>query len=325
MHRLLLVVALLSSAAHARITGSDFLDWLKQAHATPQQRPADIREKAARLRYVFVGGFFNEAIRAKFRENVAELVHLGVPKAQIHTLGPSSLASVEDNAGYVRDALVALAARGPQPLVVVGFSKGAAESLAALVSAPAKLREKLRAVFLLQGALGGSPLADYVYEEGHDVDEKLPFMARAAFSLFKALGSAEKMKWVETNFGFPVGEGLRSLTKRNMTYLWERVFARHRDGLAAIADRVYHVRGHDTTDRMPTMLWLTSMYLGTYYGANDGVLTAAGQTLPVLGEALASVRADHLVLTGTRPSKAAKRLRVAFTDAIARAAAYESP
>jgi len=71
-----------------------------------------------------------------------------------------ALSSTTTNAREIRDAIMAMDHDSAEPeLVLIGYSKGAADILEAVVSYP-EMRQRIAAVVSLAGAIGGSPLAN---------------------------------------------------------------------------------------------------------------------------------------------------------------------
>ena len=70
-----------------------------------------------------------------------------------------ALSSTTNNARQIRDTIMAMELKNPQPnLVLFGYSKGAPDILEAVVSYP-EIRKHIVAVVSATGAIGGSPLA----------------------------------------------------------------------------------------------------------------------------------------------------------------------
>lgn len=91
---------------------------------------------------------FEDALAAvRARGYAAELLPLG------------NLAGSAENAGRLRQAILALPDDG-RPLVVVGYSRGAADGLEALATMP-ELRARVAAFVAMAGTVNGSPLADH--------------------------------------------------------------------------------------------------------------------------------------------------------------------
>lgn len=81
------------------------------------------------------------------------------------TLDIGGLYSSEANARMIRDAVLERPQRGTQPdLVLVGYSKGAADVLQAIVSYP-EIHHRIAAVVSAAGSVGGSPLANDTSED----------------------------------------------------------------------------------------------------------------------------------------------------------------
>src|SRR5262245_59081069 len=165
---LLVCATLLASRAVADEKGSAFRSWFERQVKAPTPLPAAATAAARQYRYVFVAGFLNEGFQiGYFNENRKALVSAGVAPDAIHVVFPRSGNGVEDNVTELRRSIPELAARGPQKLVLVGHSKGAVEALALVAAEPAFVRARVQAVFLVQGAFGGSGIADYITGSGH--------------------------------------------------------------------------------------------------------------------------------------------------------------
>jgi len=75
------------------------------------------------------------------------------------------LSGIENNARQIRDALMAMSDEsGPPRLVLVGYSKGIADTLEAVVRYP-EIRDRVAAVVSVAGAVRGSALADDAEQE----------------------------------------------------------------------------------------------------------------------------------------------------------------
>jgi hypothetical protein len=85
-----------------------------------------------------------------------------------------ALSSSATNARQVRDAILALQSEGSEPeLVLIGYSKGIADILEAVVAYP-EIRPRIAAVVSAAGAVGGSPMAAEVTERQLDLLEHWP-------------------------------------------------------------------------------------------------------------------------------------------------------
>jgi len=78
----------------------------------------------------------------------------------METLQVDALSSTTNNARQIRNAIMAMEHKDKQPnLVLIGYSKGAADILEAVVSYP-EIRGRIAAVVSAAGSIGGSPLAN---------------------------------------------------------------------------------------------------------------------------------------------------------------------
>src|SRR5262249_34070830 len=136
--------------------------------------PEPVARRARGFRYVFVGGFRAGPMPGYFAQNAAELRAIGVPRRRIHFLFPSSRHSVEENRAAVRDELGRIAEEGPERLVVIAHSRGACDALAFALHGPQLVRDRVKALFLVQGAFGGTGLADYLLGTGEPMDGSMP-------------------------------------------------------------------------------------------------------------------------------------------------------
>jgi len=304
-----------------------FAAFFERQVAAPRPLPQHVLEAARRYRYVFVAGFLNEAFRAGyFNENRDALLEAGVGTDAIHVVFPRSADAVAETAERLRQEIPALAAAGAQKLILVGHSKGAAEVLAFALGNPAFVRARVEAIFLVQGAIGGSGVADYITDAGHPLDDEMPGPARVAFAV-----AARGGKLLDGH----LDRGFQSLTHREAAALWARLVpgaspseteeagvksaakARSKAWAGAPADRIFYVRSHRKPAEVSKILSLTATYLSTYYSDNDGLVEVEDQGMPGLGRVLATLEADHMALTVARPvSGDGPAVRRAFTQAL---------
>src|SRR5206468_311710 len=88
------------------------------------------------FRYVFVGGFASERMTGYFSQCEKELRAFGVPSDAIDSIFPSSHELYEGNSDEVRARFLEIAAKGPEPLVVIAHSRGACDALAFAAAGP---------------------------------------------------------------------------------------------------------------------------------------------------------------------------------------------
>jgi hypothetical protein len=123
-------------------------------------KPVMLGPAHRRLKMLFVPGVgwdcFSQWLATE--DTIAE--HLRQFGYDMVTVEIGGLASSASNAGKIRDVVLEMPQDGVQPdLVLLGYSKGAADVLVALANFP-DIHHRVAAVVILAGAIGGSPLAN---------------------------------------------------------------------------------------------------------------------------------------------------------------------
>ena len=288
----------------------EFRGWFDDARAGTLRIPAGVEAEARRFRYVFVAGFRNEGMRGYFAQNVKELRAQGVPREAIHVIAPSSDRTIAGNAPEVNARFRAIAAQGPEPLVVIAHSRGACDALAFALANPRFVRDRVRALFLVQGAFGGTAVADYVAGDGPGLDRRIPLRHRALAGL---AGRVETRRLKRGEHG-----GLAELTRSAAREFWERTLEEHADAVPIVGPRTFYVTSRTTPARLRSVLRSTAWYLSTAVsGPNDGMVALEDQSLPELGTVLAVLDAGHADLTGRAPTtRAPQQVRRALIQGI---------
>ena len=115
----------------------------------------------AHLRVLIVPGAFEECYPAfgmPFEEAAAEWVRKGL---FVRFVPVSGRGSADQNAGEIASAIARLPRDPSQPIVLIGYSKGAVDALHFAVDYP-DLAERVAAVVSVAGPINGSPLADWL-------------------------------------------------------------------------------------------------------------------------------------------------------------------
>ena len=300
-------------ASAPAVSPAEFRAWYDAALRGQLSMPADVSRSARRFRYVFVAGFHNERMPGYFSQNARELRARGVPRRAIHFVYPSSHETVAGNASTVRSQLLAIAKEGPEKLVVIGHSRGACDVLAFALQNPEFVAKHVVALFLVQGAFGGTGIADYLAGEGPPIDNSMPWRHRVLAHL---LGRLETFALDRGKHG-----GLKALTTRASTEFWERTLEEYQASIPIVSPRAFYVTTRTVPARLQPLQQAVAWYLA-YLGPNDGIIALEDQCVPGVGKIVAVLDAGHTDLTNRFPSARSRpRLRKALVDAIVMAVA----
>lgn len=291
------------------IAPADFKHWFNSAmdgrsHLTPQARG-----RAARFRYVFVAGYQGESMPGYFTQNTKEMIAEGVPYTSIHLIQPSSAHTVDENRQNVADGLMELSNRGPERLIIIGHSRGACDAMAFALHEPIFVRDRVEAIFLIQGAFGGTGLADFVLDRKQPIDNRMP----AGHGLVcKAIANLENK----------IGHKSREHAMSDMTCdaaceYWQMTLASCADAVPIVTPKLFYIQAIAENSRLRLIQRATHKYLKTYYGPNDGVVTIEDQSLDGVGQIIAVLEAGHADLTRKGlASRAGRRSRQALMQSI---------
>jgi dienelactone hydrolase len=123
-------------------------------------QPVDLGPSKLRLIAAEVPGFGDACFKSWLRGPGTVTEYLRRGGYDSVQLKVDALSSSENNARQIRDAIMAMPLPPGAPrLVLVGFSKGAADALEAVVAYP-EIRSRVVAVVSAAGAVAGSPLAN---------------------------------------------------------------------------------------------------------------------------------------------------------------------
>jgi pimeloyl-ACP methyl ester carboxylesterase len=307
----LMVSALLVGGADPSISGDpeSFEGWFTSAVAGSLKVPPLVAREARSIRYVFVEGFRNERMPGYFAANIAELKALGIPRQQIHVIDPSSRRTTEANAEAVRARFLEIAREGPERLVVIAHSRGACDALAFALGDPAFVRDRVRAMFLIQGPFGGSGLAGYVTGSGTPMDRQMKLRHRIMASLIarmtRAFAKDESL------------DAMEGMAPEASAAYWAKALEKDKETLAEVGSKAFFIRSALLPSRQRFARRAMAWYLQAYLGPNDGVVALEDQSLPGFGTVIATLEAGHSDLTCNAPtSRARKGDRRALTRSI---------
>ncbi|MHC4966194.1 MAG: esterase/lipase family protein [Planctomycetota bacterium] len=111
------------------------------------------------LRFAFVPGLFGECVQDSVGLFSYAREHVEEHGYRTDIIVVSGRSSSEHNAGQIREAVMAAEPAPAERLVLVGYSKGAVDSLTAVTEHP-EIRDRVAAVVSICGPIGGSPIAD---------------------------------------------------------------------------------------------------------------------------------------------------------------------
>ena len=225
---------LVGGASHGpAVTAADFRGWFEAASRGKLRVPEPSLRRAAGLRFVFVGGLGSERMPAYFAQNAAELRALGVPRSAIHVLYPSSRTTVEENRDEVQGEFLRIAGLGRERLVVIAHSRGACDALAFALHQPEFIRDRVEAMFLIQGPFGGTALADYVAGDAEPMDRRMSAGYRWLGSL---IGRREVSLFSDGRHG-----GLAGLTRVGSRAYWRLELEERCDAARVIGPKVFFI------------------------------------------------------------------------------------
>mgnify|MGYP001582519391 CR=1 FL=1 len=285
---LLILILLPPSFLPASGNSTEFESWITNKHFFPDQSHI---EKAKKYRYFFVTGFMNEILKGGlseyFYDNIKELSHRGIPESNLYRpIYLSSSRTAEENAEDLYKIILEQAPGDQKDLVLIGHSMGAQELFLMSLKQRDFIKNRVRAVFLIQGSIGGSPIADYVAgEAGEGTLDKLSLWERWRFQFLMRSGSALRMV---------VQEGLHSLTRKNAKSFWSHIQLSDEDRQLLNLHLFYILSkmGPDKISDNP-IFSISGRYTLLNFGENDGLLLVEDQMTSRFGTQLALLTADH--------------------------------
>ncbi len=298
---------LLPAAPDAAVFNSLFLQGLLRLDervARPKADPADFE-------YVLVGGITSDYLMhvGYYEAFVKELVLQGVPRAQIHLIFPPSNKTVAVNAvGFLQPQLTAIANGSLRPLVLVGHSKGAVELVQWFVNGT-ELSSRIEAFFSLQGAFGGSQIADMLSGDQRTlVRINGGMVSRLGLGLLQFLNRMFHKAIVGV-------EDLTTLKSQHRLQDWRENFAAKLNELAA---KSIFVRTQSEPHLMDVRTRVGAHYLlNVGVLENDGALSFEHQHVPGMNAPLISVLGvDHGLPCGNLLARRHRYRAIAFIRAL---------
>lgn len=163
----------------------------------PPGRAVPTGPAGAGVHVAVVPGIFGECIMHKVSPFSFALAHLNTHGYRTSVLSVSGRASSEHNAKQIRAGLAKLPRPPGEKLILIGYSKGAADILEAITAFP-DVRDRVRAVVSMAGAVSGTPVADGTPKVLVKLLEKIHFSKcpRQKTTGVKSLTRAFRLKWL---------------------------------------------------------------------------------------------------------------------------------
>ena len=114
----------------------------------------------------------------------------------------SGRSSSDHNARQIRDALKNMPVQDGEKLVLIGYSKGTADILQALVTYP-EIQNNIHAFVSIAGVVGGSPIADSLLKAYGTFLEHLPWAQCISHDdgEVASITNAYRQAWMSKNYG----------------------------------------------------------------------------------------------------------------------------
>ena len=237
---------------------------------------------------VFVGGFSSELVFWFFVDNERAARALG---AATTIITPPSLLPIDVNVEMLRRRILAIRKADKRPIVLAGHSKGGAEVLLFALRYPEFLLDgTIESVLSIQGALGGSPIADAF---------------RGVIDLV------------------PLGGGIPSRLRSRPHAMFRLALVDMHDRLSKdevdrVSRKIYYVRSAQVPEKIPLLFRSTQIWMAKLHRRNDGVILTRDMKLDGIGTDLGVLDSDHTGLTIWFPGNGTEASRSAFTRAVLR-------
>lgn len=201
------------------------------------------------------------------------------------------LAAIEKGAGLSASAQeIAEADRiPPKDIMLIGYSKGAPDIYQLLINRP-DLASRIRCIFNWGGAIGGSYLANDLYQSIKDMN--VPRVEKALANVLSIISPAINLSsgTFRRMEEYNIKEALYDLT----THARDEFFHQHKAFLESLAIPIFNITGSTAVTDVPYFSMQGVMEVNRYDSNNDMQLTQAQAKLNVpMATDLAMLRAHH--------------------------------
>lgn len=214
----------------------------------PGESPQPLPKLTTRLRIMIVPGFLNEcfaSIALPFEEAIRSLSEQQVKSEVLMISGRSSS---DANAVYIAEKISELNLAPDEYLLIIAYSKGAVDSLHAMVNFPEASR-RVGAVISVAGAINGTPLVDQLDDIYFDLTRKfLPNSCdEGDKGALNSLRPATRLSWIAANplpgsvryfslATFTRREQINTILKSGYDQL--RIYSPRNDGILLSTDQI---------------------------------------------------------------------------------------
>jgi pimeloyl-ACP methyl ester carboxylesterase len=163
----------------------------------PSGQPVELRDARLPLQIIIVPGLFGECFSAFSQIFSYSIQHIQSLGYRVETIQVSGRHGSAHNSAQIRETLLAKEAVRDKKVVLIGYSKGAADILEALVDYP-EIQEKVAAVVSVAGVIGGTPAAEIVSKPLQVLAEyfPLPECERGDGLALQSLTRTQRQGWL---------------------------------------------------------------------------------------------------------------------------------
>jgi hypothetical protein len=163
----------------------------------PPPRSEDVIDP--RLRVLIVGGAFGDCYPPESTAFADTVQHLKSQGLDVGYVAVEGLSTAYANSRLIAAAVAAVPRRADHPLILVGYSKGTADILEALVQ-DSDIASRVSAVVSIAGAVNGSPLASrYLGVEDSLFSRWLLRECRGNGGVLTSLTTFDRLSWLADN------------------------------------------------------------------------------------------------------------------------------
>ncbi len=161
--------------------------------------PVPLGPSKLKLRILVVPGVFNDCIKFSSAYSYSR-AHLERYGYRAESLPVSGRSSSTHNAREISNAILGMELLSEEKIVLVGYSKGTADILEAVVGYP-EIRQRVAAVVSVAGTVNGSPLADQIDKPYQELLKKIPLpqCPPGVGDPVESLKRSTRLQWLSRN------------------------------------------------------------------------------------------------------------------------------